>query len=183
MFEGYLAAGLSDVATPVSGASAARPDAWIRGETVPEGAPQPTSDAFTRVDAVLADLAAGKVKPKKLATDGFTPHQWLHFLRGVPSTVGPKTLAKLDAAFSLTASGNYEILAQWLELSILRKYTAVDQRLEEFLGTVGRRKFLMPLYEALLAADRRDDALRIYKGARAGYHPITQHSLDQLLTP
>jgi leukotriene-A4 hydrolase len=168
--------------TPVrAGQRAARPDAWIHGEGVPEGAPQPRSDAFTEVDAAIVTLARGPGHARSLPTEGWTPHHWLHFLRGLPADLSPQALTELDAEFALTASGNSEILAKWLELSVLRDYAVVDERLEQFLRTVGRRKFLMPLYEALLTAGRRDDALRIYGQARAGYHPITQHSLDQLL--
>src|SRR5690606_8377422 len=147
------------------------------GRGVPEGAPQPRSDAFESVDAALARLASGKAKVRALPTKGWSAHQWLRFLRGLPPELPSTTLAELDAAFGLTASRNYEILAQWLEVSVLRGHAAADERLEQFLRTVGRRKFLLPLYEALLTAGRREDAMRIYGEARAGYHPITQHSL------
>ena len=50
-----------------------------------------------------------------------------------------------------------------------------------FLTTIGRRKFLLPLYRALLSVGRTADARRIYASARPGYHPITQTSLDDML--
>jgi len=180
-FEAFLDRELVQAVEPLAGRRAARPDAWIREEGVPEGAPAPRSDAFAEVDVAIAGLAGGKLRAKALPTNGWTPQQWLHFLRGLPAELPPPTLAELDAAFSLTRSGNAEILAQWLELSVLRGYAPADARLEEFLRTVGRRKFLEPLYTALLTAGRRDDAVRIYRDARAGYHPITQHTLDRLL--
>ena len=74
-----------------------------------------------------------------------------------------------------------EILAQWLEVCVLRGYGDADARLETFLRTIGRRKFLLPLYRALLAVGRKVDAKRIYAVARPGYHPITQTSLDDML--
>ena len=178
--EAFLERELVRVAEPRPGRPAARPDAWIHADGVPEGAPRPRSDAFDRVDAAIASLAGGK-RARSLPTEGWTPHHWLHFLRGLPADVSSKTLAELDAAFALTAGGNAEILAQWLEVAVLRGYAPADERLEEFLRTVGRRKFLEPLYTALLTAGRREDAVRIYAEARAGYHPITQSSLDRLL--
>lgn len=179
--EAFLDRELVEVATPLSTHHAARPGAWIHEPGVPEGAPQPRSDAFEQVDAVIATLVSGESSVRSLPTKSWNPHQWLHFLRGLPAKLPPKTLAELDVTFGLTRSSNYEILAQWLELSVLRGHAAADERLEQFLRTVGRRKFLLPLYEALLTAGRRDDAVRIYEHARAGYHPITQHSLDLLL--
>jgi leukotriene-A4 hydrolase len=64
---------------------------------------------------------------------------------------------------------------------VLHGYGEVDGQLEAFLRTIGRRKFLMPLYRALVESGRKPDATRIYASARAGYHPITQQSLDELL--
>lgn len=180
-FEAFLARELVQVSEPLPGRRAARPRAWIHEEGVPEGAPRPRSDAFADVDAAIATLAGGPGRVRSLPTKGWTPHQWLHFLRGLPADLPASVLAELDAAFALTASGNAEILAQWLEVSVLRGYAAADARLEEFLRTVGRRKFLEPLYGALLTAGRKADAVRIYEDARAGYHPITQSSLDRLL--
>lgn len=180
-FEAFLARELVAAGEPLPGKRAARPHAWIHEEGVPEGAPQPRSDAFAEVDAAIAELVGGKRRAKALLTAGWTPHHWLHFLRGLPADLPASVLAELDDAYSLTASGNAEILAQWLEVSVLRGYAAADPRLEQFLRTVGRRKFLEPLYSALLAAGRKPDAVRIYERARAGYHPITQGSIDRLL--
>jgi leukotriene-A4 hydrolase len=179
--EAFLERELLQAAAPLPGRRAGRPRAWIHEEGVPEGAPRPHSEAFAEVDTVIAELVGGRRRVASLPTKGWTPHQWLHFLRGLPADLPASVLAELDAAFSLTASGNAEILAQWLEVAVLRGYATADARLEEFLRTVGRRKFLEPLYTALLTAGRRADAVRIYVHARAGYHPITQSSLDRLL--
>src|SRR2546421_609741 len=55
-------------------------------------------------------------------------------------------------------------------------------RLEEFLTTVGRRKYLKPLYEELVKTpDGRARAETIYKKARAGYHPIAVTTVDGIL--
>jgi hypothetical protein len=86
-------------------------------------------------------------------------------------------MSALDGAFGFTASGNSEILCQWLELAIRHGYGAADPRLEEFLGTVGRRKFLKPLYMALMqAAPERGRAL--YRANRARYHSVATGTLD-----
>lgn len=176
-FEAFLQRELLAVAEPRGDAPVPKPEAWIHQPGVPEGAPEPRSDAFVPVDAALAELMKGG-GVEALSTEGWTPQQWLHLLRGLPNDVPVSTLAALDQRFSLTASRNYEILAQWLVVGVRRGYPAVDERLEQFLMRVGRRKFLLPLYDALLAAGRRDDALRIYRQARPGYHSITQHSID-----
>ena len=82
----------------------------------------------------------------------------------------------------LTQSGNSEILAQWLQMAIVGNYEPAFARLEEFLCSVGRRKFLKPLYTELAKTEAgRLRAMTIYRKARPGYHPIAVATLDEIL--
>jgi hypothetical protein len=91
-------------------------------------------------------------------------------------------MAELDRTFNLTRSGNSEIAFQWLMMSIRNNYAAAFPRLEEFLTTIGRRKFVKPLFEELAKKpEGRTRAMSIYQKARAGYHPITVASIDPIL--
>ena len=99
-----------------------------------------------------------------------------------PADLPAARLAELDKPHALTASDNRELLAAWLEVSVRRRYTAVDERLRWFLTTIGRRKFLTPLYRAILETDADPARARsIYEAARSTYHPIARESLDALL--
>ncbi len=179
-FERFAKQNLLSAAQPLAGRKAPDLQAWIHS---PGAGPQlPARDAvFTRVDAAVASFVAGEVEAKALPVGEWSPHEWLHFLRALPDDLAGERLRELDAAHELTRSGNAEILALWLEVGVRHGYREVDAALRRFLVDVGRRKFLLPLYEALLEANRRDEALEIYAAARSGYHPITQHSLDALL--
>jgi hypothetical protein len=91
-------------------------------------------------------------------------------------------MAELDHAFHLTRSGNSEIAFQWLLMAIKNHYQPADQRLEEFLLTIGRRKFIKPLYEELAKTpEGKERALAIYKRARPTYHPIAVATIDDVL--
>ncbi len=88
----------------------------------------------------------------------------------------------LDKNFNLTNSGNAEILAAWFLHVISQGYSPGYPQLEKFLTTVGRRKFLVPLYKEL--AKTREGlsmALDIYKTARPNYHYVSINTLDELL--
>jgi leukotriene-A4 hydrolase len=56
----------------------------------------------------------------------------------------------------------------------------VREPLNTFLMSVGRQKFVVPLYTALLnnPADK-DWAKSLYAKARSHYHPVTQASVDK----
>jgi aminopeptidase N len=144
-------------------------DEWLTKPGIPASAPRITTDAFPKVDRDIS----------KSRTANWTTHHWLHFLRGLPENAD---MAKLDRTFGFTKSGNAEILAEWLKLSIHNKYRGADRRLEEFLMTVGRRKFLKPLYEELVKTpEGRKRAEAIYAKARPLYHPICVTTIDGIL--
>jgi aminopeptidase N len=142
-------------------------DDWIYRPGIPEGADEPRSDAFTAIeDGWPSD------------TSGWSTHEWLHFLRAQEEP----DMARLDREFRLTDSGNSEILAQWLLMSVRAGYQPAFHRLEQFLTTVGRRKFLKPLYSELMKTpEGRERARRIYVAARPGYHPIAQNTIDGIV--
>ena len=149
-------------------------DEWIFRPGIPAGAAEPASGAFARIQAAAAAWqAGGSIDPA-----AWTTQEWLHFLR----TLENPDMDRLQRQFHLTESGNSEILHQWLLMSVRAHYEPAFPRLEQFLSSVGRRKYLKPLYTELLkTAEGRGRALRIYTSARAGYHPIAQTTLDALL--
>jgi aminopeptidase N len=153
---------------------------WVRGSGLPADAEVPQSTLFAAVDAALERWRGGAA-PGELSTKGWVTQQWLRFLAGLEAP-SPQQLAALDQAFAFTRSGNSEILCSWLVLAIRADYRAVDRRLELFLMTVGRRKFLKPIYEALLAApDGLARAQAIYRKARPRYHAVSQRTLDAMV--
>ena len=155
-------------------------DQWISGSGLPGDAPVPTSTLFEAADRASAAFRAGS-KAVELDTRGFVTQQWLRFLGNLGPTTAER-LAELDQSFAFTRSGNSEILCSWLLLAIQNDYHAADRRLELFLQTVGRRKFLKPIYEAL---SKRPDGLAraraIYQRARPRYHAVSQRTIDALL--
>ena len=155
---------------------------WIYQPGLPPNVPRVQSARFAAVEAQERSWLAGEAKAASLDTGEWTTHEWLHFLHGLPEGVTTQQLAELDAAFGFTESGNSEILAAWFERTIAAGYQPAEPALERFLTHVGRRKFLTPLYTALLQTpDGRRRALAIYAKARPGYHPLAQISLDALL--
>jgi leukotriene-A4 hydrolase len=148
-------------------------DEWVYRPGLPASVRVPVSEAFQAVDLQLADWLRGK----KIDTAEWSTQEWLHFLRGLPRELGAARMRRMDSAWKLTGSGNDEILDQWLLMAIRNHYEPAYPRLEEFLTTVGRRKYVKPLYDAL---DSKR-ATAIYDKARPMYHPITQTTIDALI--
>ncbi|MEL6302339.1 MAG: M1 family metallopeptidase [Pseudomonadota bacterium] len=150
-----------------------RLEQWIYQPGIPEGAPQPTSDAFEIIDRLRADWLTGALPAAKIDTAAWTFHEWKHFLDGMPETLTLTQLSELDTAFGLTASNNNEVLFSWLMITIRNRYEPAEPRVEEFLVRVGRNKFIRPLYRALVARDDIEQAQTIFERAKSGYHPLS----------
>lgn len=155
---------------------------WLTKPGIPAGAPRITSDAFVPVDEVAAIWEARNAPETKARTREWCTQQWQHFLRAFPNTVGPAKMAQLDRVFGFSKSGNSEILFEWLMMTVRNSYTPAYPELERFLTTVGRRKFIKPLYEELAKTpEGRARAEAIYEKARPGYHPIAVATIDGIL--
>ncbi len=154
---------------------------WVYQPGIPSNAFVSTSTALAKVDAAVAAFQQG-TSAAQISTEGWTTHHWLHFLRALPQPLDLAKMADLDAAFKLTSSGNSEILSTWLLLAVQSRYEAAYPSMERFLTSMGRRKFLKPLYAELAKTPAGAEmALRIYTKARPGYHPVSQETIDEIL--
>jgi hypothetical protein len=118
----------------------------------------------------------------ELNTKDWSSHEWLYFIRKLPKELSQEKLKELDDAFGFTNSGNSEILAAWFIPAIQNGYAPADAAIEKFLIKVGRRKFLVPIYKALLEAKGgKEKAKVIYAKARPNYHFVAVNTLDEMM--
>ncbi len=151
---------------------------WIYKPGLPENCPVIVSDKFSNVDEVRESKRF--VQTPSLTRD-WTTHEWLHFIRGIDTSWNLEAFTTADGLFDFTNSTNAEIAAAWFEKSIRANYEPAYQALEAFLVKVGRRKFLTPLYRAMIETDKKSMAKNIYKKARPNYHFVSTNTMDELL--
>ncbi len=154
---------------------------WVYGAGLPQNCPIPNSPYFGKVESALSVYFTDE--KNVIITEKWSTHEWLHFLRSLPTNIDASKMARLDADFHFTQSQNPEIQCVWYELSLRYKYTAAYNAVDVFLNSVGRRKFLLPLYKEMMKTPEGTAmAKRIYAKARAGYHPISYQSVDDILS-
>ncbi len=141
----------------------------------------PVSDAFKQVDLQLASWQkSGQLSD--LATKSWSIHHWLHFIGQLAATVDMAQLRQLDQGFALSQSQNAEVAAAWFKVALAKNYSEAQPALEQFLIRVGRRKFVVPLYQQLSQNQQTLSwAKAVYQKARPGYHPLTQSAVDKVL--
>jgi leukotriene A-4 hydrolase/aminopeptidase len=156
-------------------------DEWLYKPGVPASAFTPQSDAFTTVSTCAHEWSEGKAVPGTI-TKEWSTQEWLHFLRALPASLSARQMAQLDHAYQFTATGNFEVLNEWLTLAVRHDYRKAFPRLRKFLAGVGRRKYLKPLYEELVKTpEGKAFARQVYVAARPSYHPIAISTIDQIV--
>ena len=156
-------------------------EAWIYGAGLPENCPKVRSERIEQVDATLIAWTNGELSTADLPWNDWVYQERYRFLSNLDDAISSDRLADLDAVYGMTQTGNNEILFAWLEQAVRSQYTPAYERLESFLVQIGRRKFLTPLYRAMLETDQGDLALSIYTKARPNYHSVATGTMDELL--
>ncbi len=159
-----------------------RVEEWLHAPGLPDNAPRSVSDAFDRAAAEAEAFASGARAASTIGAGAWSAYEWRHFLRALPDDLPAAKLAELDGAWSLSETGNSEVLVEWLLQSVRSRYEKSYPALAGFLMGQGRRKYLEPLYEELAKSEEgRTRALEIYAEARAAYHAIVSGAIDKVL--
>src|SRR5690606_15827600 len=155
---------------------------WLYEPGIPANAPQVQSRNFGVVDSArLAWLGSGTLPPQVI-TGEWSTQEWVHFLEGMPQTLSIEQLSQLDTAYRFTGTPNGELAQRWYPLAIRSGYVQAYPAIAEFVRTIGRRKLIMPTYEALVAtATGLQFAREQLEAARPGYHPITTTSVERVI--
>lgn len=153
---------------------------WIYEPGFPAGVEVKEAERFLAVQQE-AERYLKEGKAGSIPTTNWTSHEWQHFLRVVSDSLTLPQMEELDKTFRFTQTGNSEIAALWLEASIDHGYTKAYDAVEKFLMEVGRRKFLVPLYKALMKnPDTKELGRKIYKNARKNYHAVSVKTIDEI---
>lgn len=158
-------------------------DKWLYQPGIPSNCPRVQPTSFLLIDSLENGWLCGKIKTRQLihATNWDT-HKWQYFLRNLQGIISLNQLMDLDKTFSFTQSRNAEILCDWFQLCIPLNYKIAEAPCRNFLINIGRRKFLIPIYESILKQPNgKEKAMEIYSEAQMNYHPLAQHSISKLI--
>jgi len=154
---------------------------WIYEIGLPKNCPQINSIELSRVEKMAQEVNIHK-DIKYIDTAGFTTHHWLHLLRNLNADSIRQEMGSMDSLYHLTQSTNAEIQCDWYLLCIDNHYTEAYPFIEKYLLTVGRRKFLKPMYERLASTKEGLDMGRnIFFKAEKSYHAVSRNTVKAIL--
>jgi len=179
-FVAFLKSGL--LADQPEAVTAAELDAWLYQPGIPDTAPQITSPRFAAVDAAREAWLKRRTAARDLKTSAWTTQEWVYFLEGLPEMLDAERLVDLDTTFRFTGTSNGELAQRWYPLSVRSEYFEARPAMSLFLRKIGRRKLILPTYDALVQSEEGlAFATQIFAMSRAGYHPITAGSVEAVL--
>ncbi|MDN5781553.1 MAG: M1 family metallopeptidase [Luteimonas sp.] len=157
-------------------------DEWLYQPGIPATAPKVMARKFGVVDSArLAWLGSGQLPPPVI-TGAWSTQEWVHFIEGMPETLTVEQATQLDGAYHFTGTPNGEIAQRWYPLAVRSGYTQANDAIAAFLEKIGRRKLIMPTYNALVqTTDGLALAKAVFAKARPGYHPITTGSVQAVI--
>lgn len=158
-------------------------DAWVYGPGLPENCPVIRSEKLEILDTYLKGVFEdGNVDFADIDTTGWTPQEFLYFAANVPKDIDASMANRIDAHFRFTTSTNSEILGQWFKVVARLQYEPAMEAMESFLVRVGRRKFLEPIYKALVAQPSGIEiAEDIYSKAKVNYHAVARETIEEII--
>ncbi|KAL2071810.1 hypothetical protein VTL71DRAFT_13045 [Oculimacula yallundae] len=155
-------------------------DTWFYAPGLP---PKPKFDT-SMVDRcyALADAwSSPDYAPQASDIAGLTANQIVVFLEKVqlfPTPLSPAQSRAMGKAYNLATSRNVELSFRYFGIGLTAKDESVYQPTAELLGTVGRMKFVRPLYRKLNKVDR-ELALKTFEKNRDFYHPICRDMVEK----
>lgn len=154
---------------------------WIHQPGLPENAPVFASARLEKLVRLGKGWTDG-LRPDVAEAAEWTPEDWQIFLQAMPRKLSAEDCAWLDENFKLNEQGNSEILCNWLVIAANSGYEPAYERMESFLGHVGRMKYLKPLYSALYGnSNSKELAAKVFAANADSYHPIARGGIERVL--
>lgn len=158
-------------------------DKWIYGEGIPADALEPRSEILDKILELAAQFESGR-QLMDADTQNWQAQEWIVYLDNLPKKLSSKQISMLDDSFHFSRSKNWEIRVIFLTIAAHSDYKPCFPAIEDALHSVGRIKYLRPLYAGLLESspEAKQLAKRVFSDAKPKYHPIAQSVVQGLLT-
>lgn len=154
---------------------------WLDDPGIPANAPAFTSSRLNRITALAKEWPAG-TRPDEGEAARWTANEWQLYLRALPTTIDLPGAEWLDRTFALTGRRNLEVACAWLAIAASSGHAPARDRIRDVLLSVGRMRYLKPLYRALASrADSLEFAKKVFAEAQSGYHYIAASGIRQIL--
>lgn len=97
------------------------------------------------------------------------------------SQVNTAILERIDADLGCTADLDPEVRQRWYPTGLGLDYTPVYEPAHTWISSMGRSKYLMPVYQSLQDSGQHDTGCTWFEENKNFYHPVSATSISQIL--
>jgi hypothetical protein len=153
---------------------------WLYGTGLPVDAAPTTSARASMLETAASTLATSGTVPD---ASTWSSLDWSVFVRALPHTLSRPSIEALDAKYQLTTTKNAEIAMYWLPRIVDADAQDRAPAVQAFLGTVGRRRMVVPLYATMVEKNAFWKALATstFEQAKSHYHPVTRDTVADII--
>ena len=90
-------------------------------------------------------------------------------------------MKQVDKDLDVTNTLDPECKNVWYPLGIKLGYAPITEAAHTFISSMGRMKYLMPIYQALLDSNQKDVAVKWFNENITFYHPYCVNKLKKML--
>ena len=157
-------------------------DKWLYGRGMPPVTPKfdmtLATPAYNLADK-WTKAAESNVNPEDLDVSKDDLKGWfagqicvfLETLDNLSTPLSAKYISHMDSVYSFSTSKNAEIISRFYYIAMRGKWEKIYKEVANWLGTVGRMKFVRPGYRGLNEVDR-ELAVETFRKYEGFYHPI-----------
>jgi leukotriene-A4 hydrolase len=127
------------------------------------------------------DRTSKAFEPKKSDISSWLANQSVVFLERIQTFDSPLRVEDVELmgkVYGYDKSANVELVSRYFGIGLVAKAKSVYQPTADLLGTVGRMKFVRPLFRLLNECDR-DLAVKTFEKNRDFYHPICRAMVEK----
>jgi leukotriene-A4 hydrolase len=155
---------------------------WLHEPGLPETAPEFHSAMIDEVRAAQRRWDQGDSALDNIISK-WNIHQKVLFLEELPPRQSHEICERIRTLFDVDRTLNCEILLPWYCIAAASGYQGAYEAMRAFLSTVGRGKYLRPLYRALHQnPGTRAMAAEWFAEFKDGYHYVGRSSVERILS-
>jgi leukotriene-A4 hydrolase len=127
------------------------------------------------------DRASKPFEPKASDISSWLANQSVVFLERIQtfdSLLRVEDVELMGKVYGFDKSSNVELVSRYFGIGLMAKCKSVYQPTSDLLGTVGRMKFVRPLFRLLNECDR-DLAVKTFEKNKMFYHPICRGMVEK----
>jgi len=160
-------------------------EAWVKGPGLAPVTLNFTTPGMIESQSIADTYLETKETPSNVKDfDGFYSSLKVVFIERLikkKSQVDVGLMEKIDADLNITNTVNPELKQRWFPLGIEVGYTAVMEPARQLVSSVGRAKYLTPIYQALLDNGMKSTAEEWYQANIDFYHPYVVYKLGEMI--